>query len=138
MKTDGVEAEGEEDDGVEAEGVEDEVEAGLGWAGLCCCIGGPTEANIADPDSAEVGILIVVPFIRTDWSSRSTSNLLALRKSAPTSGNCTAALRKDHLKGWPPKLAVLVTGPHERITAPPAPRRGGPRAGAVELCGTTE
>ena len=110
MKTDGVEAEGEEDDGVEAEGEEDEVEAGLGWAGLCCGIGGPTEANIADPDSAEVGILIVVPFIRTDWSSRSTSNLLALRKSAPTSGNCTAALRKDHLKGWPPKLTVLVTG----------------------------
>ena len=138
MKTDGVEAEGEEDDGVEAEGEEDEVEAGLGWAGLCCGIGGPTEANIADPDSAEVGILIVVPFIRTDWSSRSTSNLLALRKSAPTSGNCTAALRKDHLKGWPPKLTVLVTGPQERITAPPAPRRGGPRAGAVELCGTTE
>ena len=34
MKTDGVEAEGEEDDGVEAEGEEDEVEAGLGWAGL--------------------------------------------------------------------------------------------------------
>ena len=31
MKTDGVEAEGEEDDGVEAEGEEDEVEAGLGW-----------------------------------------------------------------------------------------------------------
>ena len=30
MKTDGVEAEGEEDDGVEAEGEKDEVEAGLG------------------------------------------------------------------------------------------------------------
>ena len=31
VKTDGVEAEGEEDDGVEAEDEEDEVEAGLGW-----------------------------------------------------------------------------------------------------------
>ena len=37
-----------------------------------------------------------------------------------------------------PNLTVLVTGPQQRMAELPVPRRGGQRAGADELWGSTE
>ena len=106
--------------------------SGAGWAGLL------TEAKMAARDTAEVGILMPELFTRTVLLSRSTMSLLVLRKSAPRSGNWTAALRNGHVNSWPPNLTVLVDEPQQRIGEPPAPRRGGPRAGADDSCGMTE
>ena len=93
---------------------------------------------MAAPDTAEVGILKPEFLTSTDSPSRSTKSLLALRKSAPRSGNWTAALRNGHLNSWPTNFTVLVIAPQQRIAEPPVPRRGGLRAGAGELCGIAE
>ena len=79
-----------------------------------------------------------VPLTSTEFPSRSTTSLLALRKSAPSSGNRTPALRKGYVNFCSPNLTVLVTGPQQRMAEPPPPCRGGPHAGADELWGTTE
>ena len=76
----------------ELEGVGDGDAAGeAGSGGLL------TEAKMAAQSAGEVGILSLDPFTSTEPPSRSTTSLLVLRKSSPSNGNPTAALRKGRL-----------------------------------------
>ena len=72
---------------------------------------------MAAPDTAEVGILTPEFLTSTDSPSRSTNSLLALRKSAPRSGNWTAA------RAWAPTAAGCWGGG----CAPSRWARGGAR-----------
>ena len=73
--------EGDEDEvEVEAEAVQSGT-TGAGGLGLL------TEAKMAAPDSGEIGILTSELFCNMNSPSRSTRSLLALKKSAPNSGN---------------------------------------------------
>jgi len=92
----------------------------------------PTEAKT--PFAGGLCNLMVPPPRRRNCiSTRSTESLKWHKKSVPTSGNATAALRNDHLKARPATEMTRSSRPQQAMGLPSAAAILGPDGGDEDL-----